>query len=191
MKKNEVKIGETYRVKVSGALTVVRITEAHRNGGWVGVNINSKRQVRIKTAARLRGKASLGGPSKGRKIVTKAEYEAEAKVERTARGELGGTAKKATRTAKVATKRDPGERGAKKKRLSGLDAAAKVLADAAEPMGTTVLVEKMLAKGLWSTKGKTPAATIYAAIVRDIQKHGDASRFQKTERGKFALRKGA
>ena len=53
------------------------------------------------------------------------------------------------------------------------------------------MVERMLGQGLWTTKGATPAATIYAAIVRDIQKHGNASRFQKTERGKFALRKGA
>jgi len=51
----------------------------------------------------------------------------------------------------------------KKKRMSGLDAAAKVLADATEPLSTKVMVECMLAKGLWTTNGKTPSNTLYTA----------------------------
>jgi hypothetical protein len=36
--------------------------------------------------------------------------------------------------------------------------------------------------------GKTPAATLYSAILRELKtKKGDA-RFRKTERGKFELR---
>jgi len=72
-------------------------------------------------------------------------------------------------------------------KLSGLDAAAQVLAEANEPLGCKEVVERMLAKGLWSTSGKTPAATIYAAIIREIAKKGDDARFRKTDRGKFAL----
>jgi len=45
----------------------------------------------------------------------------------------------------------------------------------------------MLAKGLWHTNGKTPAATIYAAIIREIASKGNASRFRKVARGKFEL----
>jgi len=68
-----------------------------------------------------------------------------------------------------------------------------VLAEASEALNTKEMVERMLAKGLWKTNGKTPAATIYAAIVREISAKGDASRFVKIERGTFALagRKGA
>ena len=69
----------------------------------------------------------------------------------------------------------------------GLDAAAQVLAEAGEPMGCKDMVERMLAQGLWQTSGKTPAATIYAAILREINTKGDASRFRKTDRGRFAL----
>ena len=47
------------------------------------------------------------------------------------------------------------------------------------------MVEKMLATGLWKTEGKTPAATIYAAIIREISTKGTASRFKKTDRGLF------
>ena len=78
---------------------------------------------------------------------------------------------------------------AKPKKVSGLDAAAQVLAEAGEPLDTKTMVEWMLAKGLWQTKGKTPAATIYAAVIREIAKKGDGSRFRKVDRGKFALAK--
>ena len=87
------------------------------------------------------------------------------------------------------------EKAAKPKRqredgkMGGLDAAAKVLAEAGEPLDTKTMVERMIAQGLWETKGKTPAATIYAAIIREIAKRGDASRFRKTDRGKFTLAK--
>jgi len=74
-------------------------------------------------------------------------------------------------------------------KLSGLDAAAKVLAEAGEPLDTKTMVDRMLAQGLWATGGKTPAATIYAAIIREIGVKGDASRFRKTDRGKFTLAK--
>ena len=69
--------------------------------------------------------------------------------------------------------------------MSGLDAAAKVLADAGEPLNAKTMVERMLSKGLWKTGGKTPQATIYAAIIREIAKKGAAARFKKTERGLF------
>ena len=96
---------------------------------------------------------------------------------------------KANGKATVAKKRDTAKRrGNSGKRPSGLDAAAKVLAEAAEPLNAKEIVERMLAKGLWKTNGKTPAATIYAAIIREIAK-GDPSRFRKVERGKFELAK--
>jgi hypothetical protein len=74
----------------------------------------------------------------------------------------------------------------KPKRTSGLDAAAQVLREAGKPMGAKAMVETMLAKGLWKTGGKTPEATIYAAIIREIAKRGAESRFKKVDRGQFA-----
>jgi len=60
-------------------------------------------------------------------------------------------------------KKAPKAKGEAKKRdgMSGPDAAAKVLAEAGKPMNCKAVVETMLAKGLWKTGGKTPAATIY------------------------------
>lgn len=66
-------------------------------------------------------------------------------------------------------------------------AAAKVLADATEPLSAGEMVERMLARGLWQTNGKTPASTIYAAILREIKNKGEKARFSKVARGKFEL----
>jgi hypothetical protein len=55
MKKADVRIGETYTVKVSGKLVPVTLTNACAFGGWYGINTRTGKQVRIKTAARLRG----------------------------------------------------------------------------------------------------------------------------------------
>ena len=93
-------------------------------------------------------------------------------------------AKKNTKTVKV-----PKEKKARKP--SGLDAAVQVLAASKETMRCKDIVDKMLSQGLWSTKGKTPHATIYAAIIREIQNKGDASRFEKVDRGWFQIRIGA
>ncbi|APU88949.1 hypothetical protein Rctr197k_150 [Virus Rctr197k] len=58
MKKNEVQIGGSYTAKVSGKLTVVRILHESPHGGWDAINVETRRAVRIKTAARLRRDAS-------------------------------------------------------------------------------------------------------------------------------------
>jgi HB1, ASXL, restriction endonuclease HTH domain len=75
------------------------------------------------------------------------------------------------------------------KKLSAINAAAQVLADAKDPMTCQELIEAMEKKELWTSPGgKTPAATLYSAILREIQNRGADSRFKKTERGKFAAK---
>ena len=54
MKKRDVEIGGMYQAKVSGELTRIRIDSESRYGGWNGTNLRTGRQIRIKTAARLR-----------------------------------------------------------------------------------------------------------------------------------------
>ncbi|MBK9126296.1 MAG: hypothetical protein IPM13_00640 [Phycisphaerales bacterium] len=76
---------------------------------------------------------------------------------------------------------------AKPKRVSALDAAAQVLADSDKPLRAKDMIEAMATRGLWSSpNGKTPEATLYAAILREISTKGDAARFRKVERGQFA-----
>jgi hypothetical protein len=62
-----------------------------------------------------------------------------------------------------------------------------VLAASAEPLTCQAMIDAMAAKGLWSSpNGKTPSATLYAAILREIARKGNDARFRKTERGHFA-----
>lgn len=75
-------------------------------------------------------------------------------------------------------------------KMSALDAAAKVLADTGESMNTKAMIEAMAAKGLWTSPGgKTPHATLYSAILREINEKGNDARFVKVERGQFAAKK--
>jgi short subunit dehydrogenase-like uncharacterized protein len=75
----------------------------------------------------------------------------------------------------------------KAKKASALDSAAKVLGDSKVPMSCKEMIEAMAAKGLWTSPGgKTPHATLYSAILREINAMGKGARFKKSERGKFA-----
>lgn len=69
--------------------------------------------------------------------------------------------------------------------MSGLDAAAKILAEAGKPMNVKDVVAIALESKLWATDGATPAATVYAAIIREISAKGAESRFRKTAKGMF------
>ena len=84
--------------------------------------------------------------------------------------------------AKIAAKAD--------RNPSGLDLAAKVLADAGEPLTAKQIAERAIAAG-WKTNGKTPEATLYAAMTREIAKKGDGARFRKADRGLFEVGPGA
>lgn len=86
-------------------------------------------------------------------------------------------------------KRPPKLKAAGDHKLSAIDAAAKVLAEADAPMNAKSMIEAMSAKGYWTSPGgKTPAATLYSAILAEITKKGKESRFKKTDRGHFALK---
>ena len=76
------------------------------------------------------------------------------------------------------------------KKLSAIDAALQILAGSKETMNCKELVEAMAAKKLWSSPGgKTPHATLYSAILREIKSKGKDARFKKMERGQFAANK--
>jgi HB1, ASXL, restriction endonuclease HTH domain len=114
---------------------------------------------------------------------TSAETQADEQPEQTP---VATTAQAAT--PKVKQPRAKKEKAAPKpKKLSAIDAAAQVLAEAGQPMNCHEMIEAMTKKGLWTTPGgQTPHATLYSAILREIGRKGKEARFTKTERGKFA-----
>jgi len=90
-----------------------------------------------------------------------------------------------TKNAKT-TKKKPAKKSKapKEKKLSAIDAAAQVLAASKEPLNAKEMIEAMSAKALWTSPGgKTPHATLYSAIIREIALKGKESRFMKMEQG--------
>jgi hypothetical protein len=213
VKKDQVRIDTTYLAKVSGAVVPVRIVQERWIGdehrGWIGKNAETGRSVVIKSAQRLRKAVSQPAETPAPKAAKLAVTPVAGDVGLSgAGGEKVGTSAVAASPvppkvakaakAKKGKKATAGQRGkspkpakaAKPKKdrpMSGLDAAAKVLADAGKPMRVSEIVAAAEKKGLWkSANGKTPEATVYAAIIREIfNKQGD-SRFVKKDRGLFA-----
>ena len=73
-------------------------------------------------------------------------------------------------------------------KLSALDAAAQVMAEAGQPLNCQEMIAAMAARNYWSSpKGRTPASTLYSALSREINVKGAQARFRKTGRGKFGL----
>ena len=173
MKKNEVQVGGVYSAKVSDKMVEVRIDAENRHGGWDATNLATNKKVRIKSAQRLRAVVA----AEAAEPATPAEPDAPAPE-----------APKAKKTRKAKQAEAPAAESNGKK-VSCLDAAARVLAETGEPLNTKQMIDAMGAKGYWTSPGgKTPHATLYSAILREITLKGNEARFQKTERGKFAAR---
>jgi hypothetical protein len=187
-----------------------------KHTGWVGVNLATNRSVYIKSALRLRGRVEgaaqqpeqpgkaaklavapttpdvgLGRAESGGVVLAKAGSPRPPKAGKAPTKGKGAKPAKAAKPAKkkrvAPAKREPKPRKKGDGRMSGLDAAAKVLAENKRPMKVGEIVEAAKAKGYWESKaGKTPEATVYAAIIREIRDKGADSRFVKKERGLFA-----
>lgn len=71
--------------------------------------------------------------------------------------------------------------------MNALDAAYTILVEIGKPLHVRELVQQMLARGLWSTNGKTPEATIDSAITVDMRTLGEASRFRRAGKRTFTI----
>ena len=122
----------------------------------------------------------------------KARKEAITEIQNRLDGKPADAAKAKGGKAPKTPKAQKAPKEAKPKRVSALDAAAQVIAGSKVPMRAKEMIAEMEAKGLWkSPGGKTPEATLYAAIIREIAAKGTAARFKKHERGVFVAGKGA
>jgi hypothetical protein len=170
MKKAEVKIGGKYYANVTGKKVEIQIDSEKPNGGWNATNLATGKKILVKSAQRLQGEV---GKSK-----STAKTQSESPVEQPTDANPDVVPIKPKRSAKKTEGPEP-------KRLSALAAAHKVLCEATEPLNVQQMIEAMTAKGYWTSPGgKTPHATLYSAILRELAK-GEASRFVKTDRGRF------
>jgi hypothetical protein len=189
MKKAEVKIGGKYYANVSGNRCEIQIDAEKPRGGWDATNLATGKKIHIKSAQRLQGEV---GTRRGRAKVTTEGNVTVVENEPATVETIGGEPSTAVavlkkpRKAKVANDQNAADAGEKK--LSCVAAALKVLSEAIEPMNAQEMVTAMTEAGYWTSPGgKTPHATLYSAILRELTK-GDDSRFVKTERGRFTIR---
>ena len=129
--------------------------------------------------------------TKTTKKATTKKTTSKATPKKATRANTGATVTKAkpkastkAKPAKNATRPNDAPTTHKPKRISGLDLAAKVLAEAKEPLQAKAIAERAIAAG-WQTTGKTPHATLYAAMIREIAKKGKDAWFKKVDRGLF------
>ena len=160
MKKEEIKTGNLYTMKVGKNTIAVRIMSQDKDGHWIGNNLKTNNNVIIKSANQLTG------------------------VYRAVKGKAQKENKTSELAKDITTKNERDTT-----RLGGLSGAVKVLQEAGQPLNCQEMVKQMLEKGYWKTEGKTPSATLHSAISREIKEKGAESRFRKIERGKFEFAK--
>jgi hypothetical protein len=167
------------------------------------MGFNPDEQVKVVGKNAETGKAKAGaknqGADKGKgqgkaraKGKTKSKPEPEAEATATPAPEAQGPAAPVPEGEPEPKAETPKKRGRAKKaegrekKLSAIDAAAKVLTETGAAMNCQELIKVMAERNLWTSPGgKTPAATLYSAILREVQTKGNDARFKKAERGKF------
>lgn len=176
MKKEDIKIGQVYAAKVSDKVVTVRIEKENPRGGWEAINLHTNRPVRIKSAQRLRHAIQRDDVADTVKAVASDNLAEGVTIPKPSKKQPAPPKPKAAKPA-LAKRTGP----------SLIEAAIQVLGENKQPMTCAQMVETILEQKLWSSTGKTPTATLYSAILRDIQKKGDSARFVHVARGQFQL----
>ena len=188
MKKAEVQIGGKYHANVSGKRVEIQIDAEKATGGWSATNLATGKKIHIKSAQRLQG--VVGAAKRQAKVTTEGNVTVVENEPATAEtiGASPAAVPKKARKKPAAEATDTNASDSPEKKLSCVTAAFKVLTESTEPLNAKEIIDAMVAKGYWlSPAGKTPHATLYSAILRELAK-GDASRFIKSERGRFAAK---
>ena len=78
-------------------------------------------------------------------------------------------------------------RGHAPRKPSLMSAAADLLAETGQAMNCNQIVQILDERGIWSSpNGKTPGATLYAGLNREIAEKGERSRFARMGKGQYA-----
>ena len=197
--KRKIEVGKVFSAKVGKTYLPVKITASRGHGRYEGVNMLDGAAVKVATAdlkgtgetvekwhARQRPQpqtVAAPAPTSPALAVPPTATAASAP----AKPKRGKRAPSTTDTVATVTTAPAKAADAKPKKTGALDAAVVVLRAAGEPMNCSELVKIMLSEGLWQTNGRTPAATLYAAMHVEITRKGVASRFRKVDKGMFAL----
>jgi len=158
-----------------GKVTIDQLTDA-----LAVKTLSAKKRSRIEAALANRTRKVDDAIADGRKAAAEGVAKTVAAVET-------GDLTKGVEVPTAATKKPAAKVAKAPGKMSGLDAAARVLAESAEPLNAKQIVEAMAAKGYWSSNAATPHATIYAGMLIEARKKGGDSRFAKVGRGQWGL----
>jgi hypothetical protein len=120
MKRADVRVGEAYAIRIQKQECRVRIESARSNGGWDATNLATGKEVRIKNPSGLKALPTTAEGGDGGEVTA---IVAEPEVEATVAEPVGPAGKK----------------------LSAIDAAARVLAEAGTPMNAKQMIDAMTA----------------------------------------------
>jgi len=181
MDREEIEVGGTYTCRIGRNTVVVRVTAARPDIGWT-VETEAGRHMAVLDPRRFLAYRAQPAPTPPTEAPSAPETHAPDEDATNAAGPATG----------APAGQDEATAGEPPAKTSLVGAAILLMKEANAPMRCMDLVKKAAERGLWSPKrgGKTPERTLYAAIEREIEKKGDASRFRKIERGLFALRAG-
>ena len=185
MKTNEIELNECYMAKITDRVVPVQIISENPRGGWNAVNMVTTRKCRIKSARKLRSRATKEQIRDANDQMVRADNTkyADKALERTTTAVEKTEATTDTKKVNNATRANK----ANPKREGILTIAARILTIANEPMSCKAIVNEAITKMGWTTKGKTPHCTLYAAIIREIANKGEHARFIKVDRGQFTI----
>ncbi len=188
MNENDISLGKCYLARFSKVEMPVRLERNDPKGGWIARSLTHGRRVRIKDASQLLGVydnnalrtiAASTTPNRRSGIVEPATLSCAQTQEEQA---------SPRRVVVTIIRPEPASKKIVLVRLTLLDAARRVLSETKKAMTTREIVKTATDKEYWTTDASTPWATLHAALSREIREKGDASRFVKAGRGKFALR---
>jgi len=181
-----IKLGQVYVTETTNGELPVRLECLHPKGGWTARALTHGRRLQIKNETQLlflctdeeiRGIAQGVMPNRRSKIQGPVYRESVTPILED---------EKVRPIKKV--KRPPVKRVVIVTRMNLLDATELILSETKKAMTTREIVAACAAKKHWVTNAATPWQTLNAALNRDIQASETQSRFQKNERGKYALR---
>lgn len=194
MRPEEIEVGADYRCRLQRGVVQVRVTSTAGPGGWIVTDAETGQEEHVRRHEQFR--ESWKPP-----VITESKNDgAESAGKETTMSKRNST-KKAIKTPKAEKnkklpKKAPSKptpkpkpvSGEQSKQMSALDAAAAILRRAKKPMRSKELIAAMAEQGLWtSPHGKTPDATLNAAIIREIAAKGGQARFRKVDRAQFAF----
>lgn len=176
MTNDDIRPGQCWMARLTKSDLCVRLESRTPNGGWIARTMLHGRKIKIENEIALL-----------RRCDTVKNYAA-------------ADATKRYRRVPPPVEPTPGKSVTKREKtvaetiqeplvlLPLLEAAAVVLQESTTALTTREIIALVIEKKLWQPSGKTPWATLSAALNRDMQSKGTQSRFKKRERGRYALR---